>query len=373
MEINSVLLPAAFTAYVVVRLFLRGAWPLDVVYISALAVYKAAGGWPPTLAAVYTLPYLLGVAMVTQGKLAKEAGMAAAVSYTGVLLIATGVAHLQLLGFAMATLAPAALLPTMGDRGSLEGLFRYLVISSIAVSFMAVGLATRPDYPEFGDFFIFMAVAAELGAVPLHLWVPDVYGRSRPAGLAALASLPKLAAGFALLYVRPEVGALAAYGLGALSMLVGNLGALTSGDLRRVLAYSTVAHAGFALFAYPLSPQVALLLIMADALGKMALFNHLEAGSGRWAAYLLAMNQIGVPPALGFWPKLYLLLLAAYTLGPHVGVYLLANIALSVPYYFRVARDLPSGVGPVAAAIAVVLTAASAGAPLWLSHTLSLS
>ena len=87
----------------------------------------------------------------------------------------------------------------------------------------------------------------------------------------------------------------------------------------------------------------------------------------------LFMNQIGVPPALGFWPKLYLLILAAYTLGPHVGVYLLANIALSVPYYFRVARDLPSGVGPVAAAIAVVLTAAGAVAPLWLSHTLSLS
>ncbi|MEM1597164.1 MAG: proton-conducting transporter membrane subunit [Pyrobaculum sp.] len=340
---------------------------IDLAYVSALA-YLAFSLGRAELAA-FSSVYFLAVAMVARGKLAHEAGMASALSYTGAYLISLGVPHLQALGFAMATLAPALLLVTERDRGSLEGLFRYLVISAVATNFLVIGLSARGG--SFGEFFILLALAAELGAVPLYVWVVDVYGRSSPSGLAALASLPKLAAGFALLYIAPKLPPAVFYGIGAASMLLGNLGALTSRDLRRVLAYSTVVHAGFALFAYPLSPALSLLLILADALGKMALFSHLSSGSARWPAVVLAMNQIGVPPVLGFWPKLLIIVLTAQHLGPVAAAYLLANVALSVPYYFRVARELPEGALQFPAAVAVFTTVVGAMAPLWLAAALS--
>ncbi|MEZ0319834.1 MAG: proton-conducting transporter membrane subunit [Pyrobaculum sp.] len=363
MDLLVALLVAGYAALRVVVRFVY----VDLVYISALA-YLAYSLGRLDLAA-FSSVYILATVMVAKGKFTGQAGMASALSYTGAILISSGLPHLQALGFAMATMAPALLLVTEADRGSLEGLFRYLVISTVVTNFLIIGLSTRGG--TFGEFFILMAVIAEMGAAPLYVWVVDVYGRSSPAGLAALASLPKLAAGFVLMYVAPELPPAAFYAVGAVSMLLGNLGALTSGDLRRVLAYSTVAHAGFALFAYPLSPAVSVLLILADAVGKMALFSHLSAGSARWPAVVMAMNQIGIPPALGFWPKLLIIVLTAQHLGPVAAAYLLGNVVLSVPYYFRVARDLPEGALRFPAAVAVFTTVAGAAAPLWLAAVLS--
>lgn len=354
--------------YLAAKIFLTRLWPLDVMYI-AVAAYLLYGLSPQ--AAVLALPFFLGIAMLSRGRLVHEAGVASAVAITGIYLMAHEPTYMKALGFAMASLAPAVLLPTLVDRGSLEGLFRYLVISATTNSFMISGLALRGGYPDFGNFLITLAVATELGAVPMFLWVVDVYSRSAAAGLAALASLPKLAAAYAFVFISPRAPDLVFYAVGGLSMLVGNLGALTSYDLRRVFAYSTVAHAGFALFAYPVSSWLAFLLVFADAVGKMALFYHLDRGSSRWGAAVLVSNQIGIPPVLGFWPKLYLIVNVAAVLGPAAAMYVLLNIVLSVPYYFRAMSSLPPGESVFPKATAVVLSLLGAVAPLWLTYLLS--
>ncbi|MFN3803761.1 MAG: proton-conducting transporter membrane subunit [Pyrobaculum sp.] len=348
--------------YLAIKLAAPRLFVLDVVYI-ALVAYILHGQSP--ISVILSLPFLLGVAMVGRGRFVPEAGTASVLAITGVYLMAQDAAYLKALGFAVATISPAVLLPTLGDRGSLEGLFRYLIMSTVANALMVIGLATRPVYIDFGNFFITLALAVELGAAPVFMWLVDVYTRSSPAGLVALASLPKLAAGFALLYIAPQPPAAVLYVVGALSMLVGNLGALTSRDLRKVLAYSTVAHAGFALFAYPLDPRVAFWLIYADAMGKMALFYNLDRGSSRWTAVLLALNQVGIPPILGFWPKLYLLAYTAASLGPLPAVYVLANIVLTAPYYFRVMMSLPDGTALFPKVTATTLAAVGVLAPLW--------
>ncbi len=356
------------TIYIILKILVKKSWPIDFVYI-ALVAYLLYG--PSLHTVVLALPFLLGVVMLSRGKLIYEAGTASAIAFTGVYLMAQEPAYMKALGFAMASIAPAALLPTLGDRGSLEGLFRYLIISTAANGFMITGLALRDMYPDFGNFFISLAIAIELGAVPMFLWVVDVYSRSAAAGLAALASLPKLAAAYAFVFIKPAGPDLVFYTIGALSMIVGNLGALTSHDLRKVFAYSTVAHAGFALFAYPLSQWLAFLLVFADVLGKMALFNHLDKGSARWGAAVLVSNQIGIPPVLGFWPKLYLIVYTAVTLGTAAAIYILINIVLTVPYYFRAMSSLPPGQAMFPKVAASLLVFIGVIAPLWISYLLS--
>lgn len=357
-----------FAAYLLAKILYSRLWPLDVVYISVVAYFLY--GLNPYAAAL-ALPFFLGVAMLSRGKLTQEAGTASAVAITGIYLMAQDPVYMKALGFAMASLAPAVLLPTLSDRGSLEGLFRYLIISAASNSFIISGLVLRGLYPDFGNFLITLGIATELGAVPMFLWVVDVYSRSAAAGLAALASLPKLAAAYAFVFIRPEAPHLVFYVIGGLSMLIGNLGALTSYDLRRVFAYSTVAHAGFALFAYPLNSWLAFLLVFADALGKMALFYHLDRGSSRWGAAVLVSNQIGIPPVLGFWPKLYLVIYVAAALGPAAAIYVLLNIVMSVPYYFRAMSSLPPGASVFPKATAVALSVLGAAAPLWIIYLLS--
>lgn len=340
------ILTGYFAARVLIG-FRRWSLVVDALFIGFISAYM----WRDAPLLLLALPFFLGVVAVGAGVFGGYAGLASA------------------LGFVLAVLPPAALLPTLRDRGSIEGLFRYLVISSFASAFLFIGLGQRGS--PLGETFLLLAVALELGVAPMFLWVPDVYGRSHPAGLAILASLPKLSAAFALLAFKPAPPAALAFLLGALSMAVGNLGALTSADLRRILAYSTVAHSGFAVFIYPLQPEVAFALVLADAFGKLGLFYAMYAGTPPWAAKTLAIHQIGLPPLFGFWPKMLLVLITAERLGWGPALYVLANVVMVAPYYFRLMDQLPAGRSAVPLAAAVAVATLGAAAPLWLIYHVS--
>ncbi|MFP3267005.1 MAG: proton-conducting transporter membrane subunit [Thermoproteus sp.] len=364
MEVMYYLLPAYFAARVLMG-FSRRWLAVDAAYIAFISAYM----WRETPLLLLSLPFFLGVVAVGSGVFSGYAGLASALSIYGVYLMFQPAPHLKALGFVLAILSPAALLPTTRDRGSLEGLFRYLVVSAFASAFLFIGLGQRGS--PLGESFLLLAAALELGVAPMFLWVPDVYGRSHPAGLAMLASLPTLSAAFALLAFRPAPPAALAFALGGLSMAVGNLGALTSADLRRILAYSTVAHSGFAVFVYPLQPEVALALVLADAFGKLGLFYAMSAGTPPWAARTLAIHQIGLPPLFGFWPKMLLVLITAERLGWGPALYVLANVVMVAPYYFRLMDRLPAGRSAVPVLVAAVVAALGAAAPLWLIYHVS--
>jgi len=356
------------TLYFAARLligFSRWSLAADAAFIA----YVGWALWGATPLALLALPFYLGIAAVGGGVFRYYAGLASALTLSGVYLMFQQAPYLKAFGFVLAILSPAALLSTVRDRGSLEGVFRYLVISAFASAFLFIGMGQRGS--PLGEVFLLLAVALELGVVPMFLWVPDVYGRAHPAGLAILASLPKLSAAFALLAIKPAPPAALPLALGALSMLIGNLGALTSADLRRVLAYSTVAHSGFALFAYSLSPEVALTLVLADALGKLGLFYALAAGGPAWSNRVLAIHQIGLPPFFGFWPKMLLVLVTAERLGWAPALYVLANIVLVAPYYFRLMDSMPVGRSGMPPLVAAVVVALGVVAPLWFIYHIS--
>jgi len=145
-------------------------------------------------------------------------------------------------------------------------------------------------------------------------------------------------------------------------MIIGNVGALTSRESARVLAYSSIANMGYVLAAaavlinesalgkgqqasqaliYALAGLITQLLV--NAAGKIGYFTIIKGGGkGSVYSYLFGLSFIGTPPLLGFWSKLFIILSLIY-LGPAglwLAIFLVANSVISIPYYIRVSREL---------------------------------
>ena len=208
-----------------------------------------------------------------------------------------------------------------------------------------------------GYVMLVLGLCLEVGVAPLHEWVPDVFSSADPIPISIIASLAKIvpfiAALWILVYTSCDLTAsitLFTAGIAAISMFVGNIGALTSKELGRVLGYSTVAGMGYVLtclvvVARPeymyLALTGGLLMLFANAAGKIGFFNAIKGG-GAYSPlmYILAFSFIGVPPLMGFWGKLFILLsLAKMEYFWLVGIVVI-NSAISIPYYIRLATEL---------------------------------
>ncbi|MCW8830552.1 MAG: NADH-quinone oxidoreductase subunit NuoN [Gammaproteobacteria bacterium] len=219
----------------------------------------------------------------------------------------------------------------------LYGLSGSLVISDIAV---AVNQATDTRIGMvFALVFILVALAFKLGAVPFHMWVPDVYQGSPTAVTAFIGTAPKLA-GFAMIIrlLVEGMGDLQADWqqmliiLAVLSMATGNVIAIAQTNIKRMLAYSTISHVGFILlgilagtkeaYASAMFYTIAYAVMSLGGFGIIMLLARkgLEAENlddfkglnqrSPWFAFLmmvLMLSMAGVPPTLGFWAKLAVL------------------------------------------------------------------
>ena len=153
--------------------------------------------------------------------------------------------------FVLGSIASGALLYGMSIIYGVTGSLELGVISSAALQMPAgqIGLL-------FGLAFIVVGVAFKFGAVPFHMWVPDVYhGAPTPVTLF-LSAAPKLGS-FALAFrlLAEGLGPVHATGwqdmitaVAVLSIVVGNLAAIAQTNIKRMLAYSTISHVGFILF-----------------------------------------------------------------------------------------------------------------------------
>jgi len=227
---------------------------------------------------------------------------------------------------------------------------------------------------KLGILFIVAAIAFKFGAVPFHMWVPDVYQGAPTSVAAFIGSMPKIAAtvftfrilveGFAL---QKGDWQLVFAALGALSLLVGNLAAIMQTNIKRMFAFSTVSHMGFILLAFlggVVGFQAALFYAVAYILMSLTGFGVLMmAGSeGRecenvadlaglnqrnpWYAFamLLALfSMAGIPPLVGFYAKfavLKALLAAAYPWATALAVFAVVMSLVGAFYYLRVVRAM---------------------------------
>jgi NADH-quinone oxidoreductase subunit N len=223
----------------------------------------------------------------------------------------------------------------------------------------------------FGLAFIVVGVAFKFGAVPFHMWVPDVYhGAPTPVTLF-LSAAPKLAS-FALAFrlLAEGLGPVHAQGwadmitlVAVLSLLVGNVVAIAQTNIKRMLAYSTISHVGFILlgilagtsagYQAALYYTITYVIMSVGAFGMVILlsragfeadgledFRGLNARSPWFAAVMLMLmfSMAGVPPFVGFWAKL-----AVIQAVLDVGQLWLAIVAVALSvvgafYYLRVVK-----------------------------------
>jgi NADH-quinone oxidoreductase subunit N len=272
-----------------------------------------------------------------------------------------------------------------GRPGPLEASVKYFVLGSAASSFLlfgialvyagsgsldiAAGLASADalNASLLGIVFILVGLGFKISLAPFHLWTPDVY-EGAPAPIAAFLSTGSKVAVYAALLrlaLSSAQGAWEAlspaiWALAALTMIAGNLGALTQQRLKRMLAYSSVAHMGYMLMALnavgasgpgPIMFYAAAFALMdLGAFGSLGLLSpeedDLDAIEGfqglgfarYWPAGMLALSLLtlaGLPPTAGFFGK-FLLFKAAIQAGyPGLAVIGIATAILSVYYYLR--------------------------------------
>ena len=135
--------------------------------------------------------------------------------------------------------------------------------TSIAAIAAGLGTSATPTMAFLALAMMIVGLGFKVSAAPFHVWTPDVY-QGAPAPVVGLMSTAPKAAAFAVLLRITFSGfpamehrwALLMWGIAALSMTIGNLGALKQEDVKRMLAYSSIAHAGYLLVAFTAFPRV---------------------------------------------------------------------------------------------------------------------
>jgi NADH-quinone oxidoreductase subunit N len=223
---------------------------------------------------------------------------------------------------------------------------------------------------SFGLVFALVGVLFKLGVAPFHMWVPDVYEGSPSNVTLFISSAPKIAA-FALL-VRLLVIALPSLSIewhdallvaALLSIALGNILAIVQENIKRLLAYSSVAHMGYAMLAFSVATvygeEAALFYLIAYALMTVGAFGIivLLSNSGfevesisdlaglntknSWLAFLMLLimfSMAGIPPIIGFIAKMRILetLMRAHFVW--AAVYALVFAIIGAYYYLRVVK-----------------------------------
>jgi len=224
-------------------------------------------------------------------------------------------------------------------------------------------------YMYTGVALILIGFGFKVAAVPFHTWVPDVY-QGAPTPVTAFFAVGPKAAGFAVLlrifsfgFAELELLSTLFWVLAVLTMSVGNILALRQDNVKRMLAYSSIAHAGYILIALAVGGEsaisAAIFYLVAYAvfnLGGFAVVTLLETRSGcrsdfselaglsKSNPYLSAVLALfmfalsGFPPTVGFFGKFYLFSAAVKAGFIWLAVIGVMNSFLSVYYYLRVVK-----------------------------------
>ncbi|MFH1857307.1 MAG: NADH-quinone oxidoreductase subunit N [Candidatus Omnitrophota bacterium] len=312
----------------------------------------------------------------------------------GMMVTASGSDLLSIyLGLELMTISSYALVGFLKKReASLEGALKFFILGAFNSGVLLYGIAllygfwATTDLSKMHDFLIqgpppkmllvgkgllLCGLAFKISAFPFHMWVPDAYEGS-PTPIAGFISVASKAAGFAALLRVVTVLWNPLFGewqtfiviLSILTMTVGNLLALSQENLKRMLAYSSIAHAGYLLMgvaagspiglfavlfyfiAYALMNLGAffmmLLLPQENAPESIDCFKGLAQKHPFWGLCLLLffISLAGIPPSAGFVGKFYLFASAIQSRLYLLAVIGILNNVLALVYYFRVVRGM---------------------------------
>lgn len=311
------------------------------------------------------------------------AGGVVMVSYSNMTMLFLGI---EILSIPMYVLAASR----KDDVASNEAGFKYLILGAFATGFLLFGitliygstgsfdLATIADYVTthkgdlpgmfyVGVMLMMVGLSFKVSAVPFHFWAPDVYQGSPTQVTAFMATVVKTAAfaAFLRLFMTTFAGVGGVWTevlavMAALTLLTGNITAVVQNSAKRMLAYSSVAHAGYMLLALialnAYSTSGILFYTLAYSVGSIASFGVLSTvaeargndgvdsfnGLAKtnpllaFAMTVALLSLAGIPPTAGFFAKYYVFT-AAFQAG-YGWLVLIAILAslIGVYYYFRI-------------------------------------
>ena len=305
---------------------------------------------------------------------------------------------------------------------SSEASLKYFLLGSFATAFFLYGVAMMfgatgstsiiiigqvlrsgqiPVLAYVGIALMFVGLGFKVAAAPFHVWTPDVYEGAPAPVVGFMSTAPKAAAFAVLLRIMFEANAPGRLWLiwvaAALSMTLGNVGALVQSNVKRLLAYSSIAHAGYTLVAFASLPNQGIPAAMfytasyaAMNVGAFAVVSHFAgagerhvtlddyAGLGRRSPLLAAtltiflLSLIGIPMTSGFFAKFYVFSAALQANLVGLTIIGVLNSAIGAYYYLRIivmmymreARD-EAPAAPVSASLGAAL-AISVAATLYL-------
>ena len=293
---------------------------------------------------------------------------------------------------------------------SLEAGTKYLILGALSRGFTVYGIAyifgttgttnfnalnvqlSTPNFQHstaftLGMLLVMTGLGFKVASVPFQIWAPDVY-QGAPTPVTAFLAVGSKAAGFALVLRVMFAGLLPASGvwmpivlvLSAATLVYGNLGAISQRNIKRLLGYSSIGHAGYMLMGVAAGNQLgsqAVMFYLAQyaftnlcaflviiAVGRNEISEY--AGLGRRApilgvALMMAMASLaGIPPLSGFFGKFQLFAAVVQAAQADSRYYIVAFIGaaavvVSLYYYFNVARAIYIDEGNETTAISVSL------------------
>jgi NADH-quinone oxidoreductase subunit N len=299
------------------------------------------------------------------------------------------------------------------EASSAESSLKYFLLGSFATAFFLYGVALMfgatgstnirviadalqpgpvPLLAFVAVALMFVGLGFKVAAAPFHVWTPDVY-EGAPAPIVGLMSTgPKAAAFAVLLRVVFVVDIHAIFWViwiaAALSMTLGNVGALVQNNIKRLLAYSSIAHAGYLLVAFAAAPDLGTSAAMfytasyaAMNLGAFAVVSHFAnagernvtledyEGLGRSSPLLAAtltiflLSLIGIPMTGGFFAKFYVFSAAMKANLIWLTIIGVLNSGIGAYYYLRIIvrmymkesrREVPVAPVPFALGLALI-------------------
>jgi NADH-quinone oxidoreductase subunit N len=274
---------------------------------------------------------------------------------------------------------------------SSEASVKYFLLGSFATAFFLYGVAMMfgatgstsivrisaslspfngsggPLLAYVGVAMMFVGLGFKVAAAPFHIWTPDVYEGAPSPVVGFMSTGPKAAVFAVLIRVLFQAHAPGRIWLvwvaAALSMSIGNIGALVQDNVKRLLAYSSIAHAGYVLVAFAALPENGIPAAMfytasyaAMNVGAFAVVGHFAglgerkvtledySGLGKRSPLLAAvltiflLSLIGIPITGGFLAKFYVFSAAMQGANPLVGLTIIGvlNSAVAAYYYLRI-------------------------------------
>jgi NADH-quinone oxidoreductase subunit N len=308
------------------------------------------------------------------------------------------------------------------EASSSESSLKYFLLGSFATAFFLYGVAlmfgatgstnieviSQALEPGSAQPLVYVAVALmfvglgfKVAAAPFHIWTPDVYEGAPAPIVGFMSTAPKAAAFAVLLRVLFAIDAPGRFWLiwvaAALSMSLGNIGALVQSNVKRLLAYSSIAHAGYLLVAFAMTtPENSVTGISAAMfyaasyaamnVGAFAVVSHFASageryvtledyeGLGRSSPLLAAtltvflLSLIGIPITGGFFAKFYVFSAALKADLIWLTLIGVVNSAIGAYYYLRIIvamymrearREIPVARIPLGLGLALALTIAA--------------